>query len=65
MVAAYNTLGLTSAATPEQVRSAFREKAKEYHPDKVAHMAPEFREVGERKMKEINEAYERIKRSWG
>jgi len=30
MVAAYNTLGLTSAATPEQVRSAFREKARSW-----------------------------------
>lgn len=60
---AYATLGLTSAATADQVRSAFRERAKEYHPDKVAHMAPEFREIAERKMKEINEAYDRIRKA--
>lgn len=64
IAAAYSVLGLTSAATQDEVRSAFRERAKEYHPDKVAHMAPEFREVGERKMKEINEAYDRIRKSW-
>lgn len=60
---AYATLGLTSAASADQVRAAFREKAKEYHPDRVAHMAPEFREIAERKMKEINEAYDRIRKA--
>ena len=61
---AYAALGLTSSASPEQVRAAFREKAKEYHPDRVASLAPEFREVAERRMKEINGAYEAIKKSW-
>lgn len=60
---AYAVLGVTSAATMEQVRRAFRERALQYHPDKVAHMAPEFRSVAETKMKEINDAYERIKRA--
>jgi DnaJ-domain-containing protein 1 len=32
-----------------------------YHPDKVAHLAPEFREMADRKMKEINTAYSSIK----
>jgi preprotein translocase subunit Sec63 len=32
-----------------------------YHPDKVAHLAPEFREMADRKMKEINTAYGSIK----
>lgn len=61
---AYATLGITSAATPDEVRKTFRERAQQYHPDKVAQLGPEVREVAERKMKEINEAYERIKRSW-
>lgn len=63
LAAAYGTLGITSAATPEQVRKAFRERALQYHPDKVAHMAPEFRAVAEQKMKELNDAYEKIKRA--
>jgi preprotein translocase subunit Sec63 len=32
-----------------------------YHPDKVAHLAPEFRDMADRKMKEINSAYGSIK----
>jgi hypothetical protein len=32
-----------------------------YHPDKVATMALEFRELAERRMKEINIAYEALK----
>lgn len=59
--AAYASLGLTRAPTQEELRAAFREKAQQYHPDKVASMAPEFREVAERKMREINAAYELLK----
>jgi preprotein translocase subunit Sec63 len=33
-----------------------------YHPDKVAHLAPEFREMADRKMKEINIAYGSLKK---
>ena len=38
------------------------ESVSEGHPDKVADMAPEFREIAERRMKEINAAYEELKR---
>lgn len=65
LAAHFKALGVTAKASQEEVRAAFREQAQRYHPDKVAHMAPEFREVAERRMKEINEAYEIIKRSWG
>lgn len=63
LATAYAVLGVSTAATQDQVRKAFRERALQYHPDKVSHMAPEFRAVAEQKMKEINDAYERIKRS--
>ena len=32
-----------------------------YHPDKVSHLAPEFREMADKKMTEINTAYGSIK----
>jgi preprotein translocase subunit Sec63 len=32
-----------------------------YHPDKVAGLAPEYREIAEKKMKMINAAYRRLK----
>ncbi|MBI3653499.1 MAG: hypothetical protein HY231_20915 [Acidobacteria bacterium] len=35
--------------------------AQMYHPDKVASLAPEFREVAERRMKEINIAFAALK----
>lgn len=60
----YAVLGVGASASEAEVRKAYRERAQQYHPDKVAHMAPEFREVAERRMKEINEAYESIKRTW-
>lgn len=54
----YKVLGITREATDEQVKNAYRELAKKYHPDNydsspVADLAAE-------KMKEINEAYDTI-----
>jgi preprotein translocase subunit Sec63 len=31
-----------------------------YHPDKVASLAPEYREIAERRMKEINAAFQEL-----
>jgi DnaJ-domain-containing protein 1 len=36
--------------------------AKLYHPDKVATLAPEFQELAERRMKEINSAFQQLMR---
>jgi len=33
-----------------------------YHPDKVTHLGQEFRSVAEEKMKEINAAYDFLKK---
>ena len=58
----YDVLGIRSRASEEEITSAYRQLVQQYHPDKVAGMAPEFREVAERRMKEINAAYEELKR---
>lgn len=42
--------------------AAYRQMAKMYHPDRVANLAPEFIELAEERMKEINAAYEVLKR---
>jgi len=36
----------------------------QYHPDKVGHLGEEFKKVAEEKMKEINNAYEFLKRKF-
>jgi hypothetical protein len=53
----YEVLGITATTSKEEIRIAYRKMASLYHPDKVAHLAPEFREMADRKMKEINTAY--------
>jgi DnaJ-domain-containing protein 1 len=57
----YVVLGIAVSASTEEIRIAYRKMANLYHPDKVAHLAPEFREMADRKMKEINTAYGTLK----
>jgi len=57
----YAILGIAVSASAEEIRIAYRKMANLYHPDKVAHLAPEFREMADRKMKEINTAYGTLK----
>lgn len=54
----YNVLGVSENATDEEVKSAYRELAKKYHPDKYADSP--LKDVASEKMKEINEAYDMI-----
>ena len=50
----YDTLGITKSATAAEIKSAYRKKALEWHPDKHK----DDKEEAERKFKEINEAYQ-------
>jgi len=49
----YEVLGVAKTATPEEIRSIFRKKAREYHPD-----VAKDKVKGAEKFKELNEAYE-------
>ena len=62
---AYIILGLTSSATDEEVKKAYREMAKKNHPDKVAYLGDDVRKAAEKKFQEINDAYDRIKKQRG
>lgn len=55
---------MTQASPPEEIRAAYQALVRKYHPDLVATMPVEFREVAENKTKEINAAYSQLKR-WG
>ena len=50
-------LGLAEGASLEEVKAAYKTLAKQYHPDRVASLGPEFRELAEQRMKDINAAY--------
>lgn len=62
---AYKILGIDPNATDDEVKKAYREMAKKYHPDKVAYLGEEVRKSAEQKLQEVNEAYEKIKKQRG
>ena len=52
------TLGLKEPFTLEDIKPAYRKIIAQYHPDRVAAMGDEIKEVAEKKAKEINRAYQ-------
>ena len=57
----YRVFDLTSDASDAEIDQAYRRLISQYHPDKVAGAAPELRQAAEKKAREINTAYDRIK----
>ena len=54
----YQVLGVSSTATDEEIKKAYRNLARKYHPDNY-HDNP-LADLAQERMKEINEAYETI-----
>ena len=54
----YEVLGVSPDASDDEVKKAYRELAKKYHPDNYADSP--LADVAEEKMKEVNEAYDAI-----
>ena len=62
---AYKVLGITSSATDEEVKIAYRKMALRHHPDRVSALGEDVRKAAEKKFQEINEAKERIFKARG
>jgi DnaJ like chaperone protein len=60
---AYEILGLPPGKTTfEAAKGAYRACIAQYHPDKVAHLGQELRDLAARKAVEINLAWEYIQK---
>ena len=56
----YRILGVAPDATDEQVKAAYRDLARKYHPDNYANNP--LADLAQEKMKQINEAYDTIQK---
>lgn len=62
---AYSVLEISPSATNDEVKSAYRRMAMKNHPDKVATLGPEVQKAAAEKFRQIQEAYETIKKERG
>lgn len=62
---AYSVLEITSEATDEEVKKAYREMAKKHHPDMVAQLGEDVKRSATEKFQQINSAYEEIRKQRG
>jgi len=60
---ALKILELPDDADIEMIKSAYKKKMLEYHPDRVSNLGRKLQILAEMKTKEINEAYEFLKKS--
>ena len=54
----YSVLGVKPDASDQEIKKAYRELARKYHPDN--YVDNPLADLAEEKMKEVNEAYEAI-----
>lgn len=55
----YTVLGVSRNATDDEIKKAYRDLARKYHPDRYA-SNPDLAELASEKMKEVNAAYDAI-----
>jgi DnaJ like chaperone protein len=64
-LSAYKILEISKDATDEEVKKAYKKMAVKYHPDKVSHLGEDVQKAANEKFKEVNQAYESIKKQRG
>lgn len=62
---AYTVLGISPTASDDEVRTAYRRMAMKNHPDKVATLGPDVQKAAAEKFRQVQEAYETIKKERG
>lgn len=62
---AYISLEIQSSATDAEIKKAYREMAKKYHPDTVSNLGEDIKKTATEKFRSINEAYEELKKQRG
>jgi hypothetical protein len=56
----YEVLGVARGASIDEIKNAYRKLANKYHPDKVTYLGDEFKELADKRFKEIQEAYQEL-----
>ena len=62
---AYTVLEISPGASDDEVRTAYRKMAMKNHPDKVATLGPDVQKAAAEKFRQVQEAYEAIKKERG
>jgi len=58
--ACLRSLGLTASADADSIKTAYRNLAREYHPDMLSHVSGPVRKLAEDKLRELNSVYEAL-----
>ena len=62
---AYKILEIPSDATDSQIKKAYRDKVKKYHPDRIKTEDEALKKGAQQKFIQIQEAYEALKKKRG
>lgn len=62
---AYRILEIERTATVNEIKKAYREMAKKYHPDKLQHMDEAYQKGAQEKFQKVQEAYEQVQKERG
>lgn len=62
---AYKILEIENNASVSEIKKAYRDMVKKYHPDKLQHMDDAYKKGAEDKFRKVQEAYEQLQKERG